>query len=69
MNSQRKENSLKTRKPPIYDRSSLYLTKEEVNIKIKSGIKHWRLKLDEEPIEWNDMIHGKITFTLSVSDQ
>ena len=27
------------------------------------------LKLDEEPIEWNDMIHGKITFNnLSVSD-
>ena len=61
---------LKQGKPPIYDRSSLYLTKEEVNIKIKSGIKpHWRLKLDEEPIEWNDMIHGKITFNnLSVSD-
>ena len=61
---------LKQGKPPIYDRSSLYLTNQEVNNKIHSGIKpHWRLKLDEEPIEWVDMIHGKITFNnLSVSD-
>ncbi len=61
---------LKQGKPPIYDRSSLNLTKNEVSSKIQSGKKpYWRLKLDEEPIEWNDMVHGKISFkNLSVSD-
>ena len=43
---------LKQGKPPIYDRSSLNLTKNEVSSKIQSGKKpYWRLKLDEEPIE------------------
>ena len=61
---------LKQGKPPIYDRSSLNLTKSEIASKIQSGINpYWRLKLDERPIEWNDLIHGKITFNnLSVSD-
>ena len=61
---------LKQGKPPIYDRSSLNLTKSEITSKIQSGINpYWRLKLDERPIEWNDLIHGKITFNnLSVSD-
>ncbi len=61
---------LKQGKPPIYDRSSLRLTKSEIQVFIQSGKKpHWRLKLDDENIEWNDMIHGKIIFSnLSVSD-
>ncbi|MBF91990.1 MAG: glutamate--tRNA ligase [Rickettsiales bacterium] len=61
---------LKMGKPPIYDRSSLKLSKEKINELIKSGQKpHWRLKLDNEPIYWEDLIHGKISFNnLSVSD-
>ncbi len=61
---------LKMGKPPIYDRSSLKLSKEKINEFIKSGRKpHWRLKLDNEPIYWEDLIHGKISFNnLSVSD-
>ena len=61
---------LKQGKPPIYDRSSLRLKKSEIMELIQSGKKpHWRLKLDDETIEWCDMIHGKITFSnLSVSD-
>ncbi len=61
---------LKQGKPPIYDRSALNLKKKEIESLLQSGKKpHWRLKLDEEPINWNDMIHGQITFNnLSVSD-
>ncbi len=61
---------LKQGRPPIYDRSSLKLKKEEIRTLIASGKNpHWRLKLDEESISWNDMIHGEINFNnLSVSD-
>ena len=61
---------LKQGKPPIYDRTSLRLKKSEIQSLIQSGKRpHWRLKLDDETIEWSDMIHGKIIFSnLSVSD-
>ena len=54
---------LKQGKPPIYDRSSLKLKKEEIKVLISSGKKpHWRLLLDEDSISWDDMIHGVINF-------
>ena len=61
---------LKQGKPPIYDRTSLRLKKSEIQSLIQSGKRpHWRLKLDDETIEWSDMIHGNIVFSnLSVSD-
>ena len=36
---------------------------------IKWKAPHWRLKLDEKPISWNDEIHGLVKFdNLSISD-
>ena len=57
-------------KPPIYDRSSLKLSAKETSDYISKGqTPHWRLKLTDESISWNDLIHGKISFSnLSVSD-
>jgi glutamyl-tRNA synthetase len=61
---------LKQGKPPIYDRNSLNLKKSEISSLINSGkLPHWRLKLDDEPIFWNDKIHGDVKFdNLSISD-
>lgn len=61
---------LKLGKPPIYDRSALKLTKNEISKFISSGKNpHWRLKLDDDPISWDDQVHGKISFDhLSISD-
>ena len=61
---------LKQGKPPIYDRAALSISKNELSSLLNSGkLPHWRLKLDDEPIEWVDGIHGKIKFNnLSVSD-
>ena len=61
---------LKQGKPPIYDRSSLKLNKKDINELVLSGkAPHWRLKLDEKPISWNDEIHGLVKFdNLSISD-
>lgn len=49
--------------PPIYDRASLKLTKEEIDEKIASGIKpHYRFLINDEDIQWNDLIRGPIHF-------
>ena len=54
---------LSSGKPPIYDRSSLNLSDEEVEKKIESGIQpHWRFKLDHENISWKDIIKGDVSF-------
>ena len=61
---------LKQGRPPIYDRGSLKLKKSEISSLISSGKKpHWRLKLNDEIITWEDKIHDKVTFkNLSISD-
>ena len=61
---------LKSGKPPIYDRSALNLTKKQIKDYLSEGRKpHWRLLLDENIIEWNDLIHKTIKFeNLSISD-
>jgi len=61
--SLKKKSLLSVGKPPIYDRSSLSLTNHEINDKINSGLQpHWRFKLDEDLINWNDLIKGEVKF-------
>jgi len=61
--SLKKKTLLSSGKPPIYDRSSLYLSDEEIEKKIKSGIQpHWRFKLEHENISWKDSIKGEVSF-------
>ncbi|MBG1232190.1 glutamate--tRNA ligase [Aestuariivirga litoralis] len=55
--------------PPVYDRASLKLTPDEIVSFEKEGRKpHWRFKLAQKPVEWNDLIRGPVhidTATLS----
>ena len=61
--SLKKKALLSSGKPPIYDRSALLLSNDEVNSKIKNGIKpHWRFKLENKRISWNDLIKGNVKF-------
>ncbi len=49
--------------PPIYDRSALNLTKEEIKKYEDEGRNpHWRFKLKHEEISWNDMVRGDVRF-------
>ena len=61
---------LKTGKPPIYDRTSLKVSKKDILEYHRLGRKpHWRLLLDDDPIRWVDLIHREINFEkLSISD-
>lgn len=57
--------------PPVYDRASLKLSEQEkIDLENKGVKKYWRFKLNQdEIIEWNDLVHGKISIPLnSVSD-
>ena len=61
--SLKKKSQLTSGKPPIYDRSSLNLSEEEVAEYINSGKSpHWRFKLENGTIEWNDLVKGKVSF-------
>ena len=55
--------------PPVYDRASLNLTANEVAAFVSEGRKpHWRFKLAQKAVEWNDIIRGPVhidTTTLS----
>lgn len=49
--------------PPIYDRSALKLSKEEIQDCINQGKKpHYRFFIDNEEIFWQDMVKGQIHY-------
>ena len=61
--SLKRKSKLLSGKPPIYDRSALSLTNEQIEGFLKQGKKpHWRFKLEDRIIEWYDLIKGKISF-------
>ncbi len=61
--SLKKKSQLTSGKPPIYDRSSLNLSDDEIFDLINSGKKpHWRFKLLDQKIEWIDLIKGNVSF-------
>jgi len=61
--SLKRKTLLTSGKPPIYDRSALKLSANQIEDLIQSGKKpHWRFKIEEQKIEWNDLIKGKVSF-------
>ncbi len=56
--------------PPVYDRAALDLTAEQIAAHEAEGRKpHWRFKLSQTPVKWDDLIRGETTVdTASVSD-
>jgi glutamyl-tRNA synthetase len=50
-------------RPPIYDRAALKQTADNRKRFEDSGREpHWRFKLEHEPIEWIDLVRGKVHF-------
>jgi glutamyl-tRNA synthetase len=56
--------------PPVYDRAALQYTEDQVKAFEAEGRKpHWRFKLSQKPVEWNDLIRGETHVdTVNVSD-
>jgi glutamyl-tRNA synthetase len=57
-------------KPPIYDRTALTLTEDQVRrYRAEGRTPHWRFKLDGRPVTFTDLIRGEQTVnTASMSD-
>lgn len=54
---------LSSGRPPIYDRASLKLSKEQKERYISQGRKpHYRFMLKDERISWHDLIKGEVNF-------
>lgn len=50
-------------KPPIYNRQALDLSKEQIEkYKNMGKIPHWRFKLSDNSVEWDDIVRGQIHF-------
>ena len=61
--SLKRKSQLTSGKPPIYDRSALKLTKEQIESNLSQGKKpHWRFRLEDKIIKWHDLIKGEVTF-------
>ncbi|MEZ5896465.1 MAG: glutamate--tRNA ligase [Parvularculaceae bacterium] len=56
--------------PPVYDRAALSLSDEEKAAFEAEGRKpHWRFRLSQKPVSWNDLIRGEtVVDTANVSD-
>ena len=66
----KRKKQLNMGKPPVYDRSSLKLTKQDKKKLEEKGIKpHWRFLLEQKKINWKDLIIGSVSIDLkSLSD-
>ena len=52
--------------PPVYDRAALKHTKDEIDSFLESGKKpHWRFKLSNKKITFDDLIRGEVNVDLT----
>ncbi|MHA6346149.1 glutamate--tRNA ligase [Roseivivax sp. CAU 1761] len=66
----KRKKQLNMGKPPVYDRAALALSEEDrARLRTERGDGHWRFKLDQSRIEWQDGILGPLSIdAASVSD-
>ncbi|MFV2034908.1 MAG: glutamate--tRNA ligase [Halocynthiibacter sp.] len=66
----KRKKQLNMGKPPVYDRSALFLTEAEKDkLRADRGAGHWRFRLDQARITWTDGILGELSIdAASVSD-
>ena len=59
----KRKSLLTSGKPPIYDRSALKLSNDQINNLLSQGKRpHWRFELENKIVEWEDLIKGKVSF-------
>ncbi len=56
--------------PPVYDRAALKLSDEDrAKLEAEGRKPHWRFKLSQQPVRWDDLIRGEVVVdTSAVSD-
>lgn len=59
----KRKRALRAGRPPIYDRVALALAPAEIAARIARGEKpHWRFKLDDGDMAWDDLVRGPQRF-------
>ena len=54
---------LARRLPPVYDRSALKLSEtEKRKLEADGRLPHFRFRLTDQPVEWDDLVRGKVRF-------
>ncbi|HEY6335933.1 MAG TPA: glutamate--tRNA ligase [Alphaproteobacteria bacterium] len=54
---------LSRRLPPVYDRSALKLSDaEKCRLEGEGRLPHFRFRLTDRPVEWDDLVRGKVRF-------
>ena len=49
--------------PPIYDRAALKLSVDQISaLEVEGKTPHWRVKLDDDPMVWDDEVRGSTRF-------
>jgi len=62
----KREQRIRQRKPPLYDRAALKMTKEQLDRAIANGkTPHWRFLLATGSVEWQDGVLGQRSVKLS----
>lgn len=57
----KRKRQLARKLPPVYDRAALHITPEQITAYEAEGrMPHWRFKLDQEVIRWDDMVRGAV---------
>ncbi|HCQ67063.1 MAG TPA: glutamate--tRNA ligase [Rhodobacteraceae bacterium] len=66
----KRKKQLNMGRPPVYDRAALALSEDDkAKLRAERGQGHWRFKLDQTRIEWDDGILGPVSIdAASVSD-
>lgn len=53
-------------RPPVYDRAALALSADEIAAREAAGEKpHYRFKLDDTTVAWNDLVRGDVAVPMS----
>lgn len=61
--SLKRKSQLMAGRPPIYDRAALRLTEaEKARLQNEGRQPHWRFKLQESELDWNDLVRGSVHF-------
>ena len=53
-------------RPPVYDRAAIKLTTEQIAaFEIEGRQPHWRFRLEDVEVRWNDMVRGDVAYHMS----
>ncbi|WP_374443295.1 glutamate--tRNA ligase [Stella sp.] len=59
----KRKSQLARHRPPVYDRAALALTPAERRALEAAGRPpHWRFRLADEAVAWDDLVHGRLSF-------